>query len=88
MFILFDFTLQYTIHNADAMPPKKRTTPFNEDDVVAYGLEICESAPTTKQVLSVSPSGVATRFERVAKSGFFRIWCDMHQLDLVLQALF
>jgi hypothetical protein len=34
------------------------------------------------------PSGVATRFERVAKPVFFRIWCGMHQLDLVLQAFF
>jgi hypothetical protein len=33
-------------------------------------------------------SGVATRFEQVAKPGFFRIWCGLHQLDLVLQAFF
>ena len=32
--------------------------------------------------------GVATRFEQVAKPGFFRLWCGQHQLDLVLQAFF
>jgi hypothetical protein len=36
----------------------------------------------------IVPSGVATRFERVAKPRFFRIWCGMHQLDLVMQAFF
>jgi hypothetical protein len=53
---VFDFALQYTslFDTQEAMPPKKRTTPFNEDHVVAYGLKICERAPTTKQVLSVS----------------------------------
>ena len=30
-------------------------------------------------------SGVATRFQQVAKPGFIRIWCGAHQLDLVLQ---
>lgn len=30
-------------------------------------------------------SGVATRFQNVAKRGFIRIWCGAHQLDLVLQ---
>jgi hypothetical protein len=33
-------------------------------------------------------SGVATRFQRAAKPGFFRIWCGLHQLDLVLQKFF
>jgi hypothetical protein len=33
-------------------------------------------------------NGVATRFERAAKPSFFRIWCGLHQLDLVLQAFF
>ena len=32
--------------------------------------------------------GVATRFEQVAKPGFFRLWCGLHQLDIVLQAFF
>jgi len=32
--------------------------------------------------------GVATRFERVAKPGFFRLWCGLHQLDIVLQKFF
>ena len=30
-------------------------------------------------------SGVATRFQEVAKPGFIRIWCETHQLDIVLQ---
>ena len=29
--------------------------------------------------------GVATRFERVADPGFFRLWCGLHQLDIVLK---
>lgn len=32
--------------------------------------------------------GVATRFEQVAKPGFFRLWCGLHQLDIVLQSFF
>ena len=32
--------------------------------------------------------GVATRFEQVAKPGFFRLWCGLHQLDIVLQHFF
>ena len=32
--------------------------------------------------------GVATRFERVAKPGFFRLWCGLHQLDIHLQRFF
>ena len=28
--------------------------------------------------------GVATRFEQAALPGFFRIWCGLHELDLVL----
>jgi hypothetical protein len=32
--------------------------------------------------------GLATRIERVANAGFFRIWCAAHQLDLVVQARF
>jgi hypothetical protein len=30
-------------------------------------------------------SGVATRFQQVAKPGFTRIWCGAHQLEIVLQ---
>ena len=30
-------------------------------------------------------SGVATRFQRVAKPNFIRIWCGAHQLDICLQ---
>lgn len=30
-------------------------------------------------------SGVATRFEQMAKPGFVRIWCGAHQLDIVMQ---
>jgi hypothetical protein len=36
------------------MPPKKRTTPFKEEHVIAYGLKIYERDPTTKQVVLVS----------------------------------
>ena len=32
--------------------------------------------------------GVATRFEQAALPGFFRIWCGLHQLDLVLQQFY
>ena len=33
-------------------------------------------------------SGVATRFQNVAKPGFIRIWCGAHQLDIVLQSAY
>lgn len=33
-------------------------------------------------------SGVATRFQNVAKPGFIRIWCGAHQLDIVLQSVY
>ena len=32
--------------------------------------------------------GVATRFEQAALPRFFRIWCGLHQLDLVLQQFY
>ena len=32
--------------------------------------------------------GVATRFEQAALPGFFRIWCGLHQLDLVLKQFY
>ena len=32
--------------------------------------------------------GVGTRFEQASKTGFFRLWCGLHQLDIVLQAFF
>jgi hypothetical protein len=32
--------------------------------------------------------GVATRFEQAALPGCFRIWCGLHQLDLVLQQFY
>ena len=32
--------------------------------------------------------GVATRFEQAPLPGFFRIWCGLHQLDLVLQQFY
>ena len=32
--------------------------------------------------------GVASRFGNVALPGFYRIWCALHQLDLVLQRLY
>lgn len=32
--------------------------------------------------------GVATRFERITKPGFFRLWCGLHQLDIALQRFF
>ena len=32
--------------------------------------------------------GFATRFEQAALPGFFRIWCGLHQLDLVLQQFY
>ena len=32
--------------------------------------------------------GFATLFEQVAKPGFFRLWCGLHQLDIVLQAFY
>ena len=35
------------------MPPK-RTTPFNESHVLAYGLKVCERDASTKEVVSVS----------------------------------
>ena len=31
---------------------------------------------------------VATHIEQVAKPGFFRLWCGLHQLDIALQAFF
>ena len=33
-------------------------------------------------------SGVATRFQTLAKAGFIRIWCGVHQLDIVLQSAY
>lgn len=33
-------------------------------------------------------TGVATRFQKVAKDGFIRIWCGAHQLDIVLQSAY
>ena len=30
----------------------------------------------------------STRFEQVVKPGFFRRWCSLHQLDIVLQGFF
>ena len=33
-------------------------------------------------------SGVATRFQNVAKAGPIRIWCGAHQLDIVLQSAY
>jgi hypothetical protein len=32
--------------------------------------------------------GIASRLERVALPGFYRVWCAIHQLDLVLQKLY
>jgi hypothetical protein len=32
--------------------------------------------------------GVASRFGYVALPGFYRIWCALHQLELVLQRLY
>ncbi|KAF4041411.1 hypothetical protein GN244_ATG06410 [Phytophthora infestans] len=35
-----------------------------------------------------SSKGMATRFQKVCSSGFMRVWCGLHQLDLVLQKAF
>jgi hypothetical protein len=35
-----------------------------------------------------SVRGVATRMENVAKPGFLRVWCRLHQVDLVMQRVF
>ncbi|ETN13044.1 hypothetical protein PPTG_07990 [Phytophthora nicotianae INRA-310] len=32
--------------------------------------------------------GLATRFQKVCRSGFMRVWCGLHQLDLALQNTF
>jgi hypothetical protein len=32
-----------------------------------------------------SVRGVATRMENVSKPGFLRVWCGIHQVDLVMQ---
>ena len=33
-------------------------------------------------------SGVATRFQEIAKPGFIRVWCGAHQLDIALQKVY
>ena len=33
-------------------------------------------------------SGVVMRFQNVAKTGFIRIWCGAHKLDIVLQSAY
>ncbi|KAF4045730.1 hypothetical protein GN244_ATG01902 [Phytophthora infestans] len=32
--------------------------------------------------------GLSTRFQKVCRSGFMRVWCGLHQLDLALQNAF
>ena len=41
-----------------------------------------------EQKMTDRSQGIATRFERVANPGFFRLWCGLHQLDIVLQQFF
>ncbi|KAI9909556.1 hypothetical protein PsorP6_014586 [Peronosclerospora sorghi] len=38
--------------------------------------------------MTVKLRGAATQFEQVAKPGFFRIWCGLHQLDQYLKSFF
>jgi hypothetical protein len=35
-----------------------------------------------------SVRGVATRMENVAKPGFLRVWCGLHQVDIFMQRVF
>jgi hypothetical protein len=35
-----------------------------------------------------SARGVATRMEQIAKPGFIRVWCGLHQVDLVTYRVF
>ena len=32
--------------------------------------------------------GTVTQLDQVCLDGFYRIWCGVHQLDLVVQAIF
>jgi hypothetical protein len=80
-----------------AIPLFERHTGENMFKTLAVFMDaLC---PSWKQrVISVSTdgdrsmtghiSGMSTRIEQVATPGFIRIWCGLHQLDLVMQRVF
>lgn len=39
-------------------------------------------------ILTGRLSGGATQFQQVANSGFIRVWCGAHQLDIVVQKVY
>lgn len=41
-----------------------------------------------KKKMTGQLSGVTIRFQQVVKSGFIRVWCGAHQLDIVLQKFY
>jgi hypothetical protein len=92
-------SLKQHIHNLHllAIPLRDRHTGevmFNASSILMNSL--CNG--WEKMILSVSTDGdrsmtgrakgLGTRIEQVAGSGFTRVWCGLHQLDLVMQAAF
>jgi hypothetical protein len=45
---------------------------------------------TTEEASSMAgqQQGIASRLQNVSLPGFYRVWCEIHQLDLVLQKLY
>jgi hypothetical protein len=83
--------------HALALPLRDKNTEvvmFNDLSRLLAGL--CENC--RDKVLSISTDGgrsmvgsvrgVATRIENVAKPGFLRVWCGLHQIYLVMQRVF
>ena len=80
-----------------AIPMRERHTGEHMFELVSTALD--NLAPDWKtQIISVTSDGassmtgqyrgVASRIANVALPGFYRVWCALHQLDLVLQRLY
>ena len=93
------FYLRGKLHNFHvlAIPLFERHTAENMFRVAVKCFDVL--CPTWRQrLIGVSTDGdrtmtgriqgIATRFERETPNGIIRVWCGLHQLDLVMQRVF
>jgi len=91
--------IQNRLHNLHviAIPMRERHTGENMFNLVSTTLD--NLAPDWRnRIISVTTDGassmtgqrqgIASRLQNVALPGFYRVWCAIHQLDLVLQKLY
>ena len=59
-------------------------------DAVVARWKSCTIAVATDEVANMTgrTSGLATRIQQVCEPGMMRIWCELHQLDLVMQDVY